>query len=189
MTSENRSENDSSRPPDTGGSPRSANEWLGTMYDQLRDLAADRLRREPYGHTLQPTALVHEAWLRLAKHAEGTFRDEAHFRAAAAQTMRHILIDHARRKRSRKRGGDRMRVAIDDSVGKDAVAELDLIGLDEALERLHTVDPRKARVVELRYFGGMTTQQIADVLEVSRTTADSDWLMARAWLRTQLGEQ
>jgi len=179
--------NGTARPDGSDPPPKSASEWLGVMYDQLRGLAAERLRREPHGHTLEPTALVHEAWLRLAQHADaGGVRDEAHFRALAAQSMRHILIDHARRKRARKRGGDRLRIALDDVASDDTSAAIDLIGLDEALGRLQTIDPRKGRVVELRFFGGMTTRQIADVLEISPKTAEADWYMARAWLRTQL---
>ncbi len=177
----------------TDGAPRSANEWLNDLYGQLRAVAADRLQREQRGHTLQPTALVHEAWLRLARAADGAYRDEAHFRAAAAQCMREILIDHARRKKAQKRGGGALRVVLDDAVAApDSAAAagktVDLVGLDEALKALEVLDARKCRVVELRFFGGLTLAQIGTTLGVSPKTAEADWYMARAWLRSRLAD-
>lgn len=182
-------------PNRSAASTGSAGAWLGVLYDQLRIMAAERLRGESAGHTLQPTALVHEVWLRLARQAEGEFKDEGQFRAAAAQSMRQILIDHARRKKADKRGGGRLRVALEEVERDQAGArdgsglgagEVDILQLEEAMERLRKLDERKLRVVELRFFGGMTMKQIGEALRISPKTAEADWYMARAWLRTQL---
>ncbi|MBX3354907.1 MAG: sigma-70 family RNA polymerase sigma factor [Phycisphaeraceae bacterium] len=185
---------DLSNPRQPGG----PNAWLDTAYEQLRAMAAERLRAEGVGHTLQPTALVHEAWLRLAGSAQGAFKDEAHFRAVAAHTMRQILIDHARRKKAEKRGGGLLRVTLDAALNDfnpgastpasviGETAGVDLLELDDAMERLGVLDERKLRVVELRFFGGLTMKQIGTALDISPKTAEADWTMARAWLRSQL---
>jgi RNA polymerase sigma factor (TIGR02999 family) len=164
------------------GEPRAAEQLLPLVYDELRKLAALQLVHDRPGETLNPTALVHEAYLRLV--GEGTdrcYHDRGHFFAAAATAMRHIRIDQARRKKTIKRGGDVRRVEFDD-VAVTAPDE-ELLALDEALTRLAVSDARKARLVELRFFAGLTTDQAAAVLGISPTTADRDWVFARAWLR------
>jgi len=160
------------------------------LYASLRAVAAALLRRERPDHTLQPTALVHEAFLRLRSSAtlpESMSSDESAFRGLAATTMRRILVDHARRHRADKRGGGRVRVELPEA-SIDGPQPLELLALDEALEELAKHDPRKARVVELRFFGGLTGEEAGRLLGVSRTTIESDWFMARAWLRRRLGE-
>jgi RNA polymerase sigma factor (TIGR02999 family) len=170
------------------GDPQAASQLLPLVYKELRRLAARQLAREPAGQTLQPTALVHEAYLRLVgKDNEGQHWDgRGHFFAAAAAAMRRILIDNARRKRSRKRGGARVRRELDpDRIAAPERSE-DLLALDEALNKLAAADPRVAELVQLRYFGGLTIKQAAAVLGVSPRTADSYWAYARAWLVAEL---
>jgi RNA polymerase sigma factor (TIGR02999 family) len=172
------------------GDPRAAAELLPVVYDELRRLAAARLAAEPAGHTLVPTALVHEAYLRLVggdPHRQWDGR--GHFFAAAAEAMRRILIDHARGKKTAKRGGDHRRADLDPDrfPTPSDDAGLDLLALDEALSRLEAKDRRKAELVKLRYFAGLTVEQAAGVLGVSVSTADNDWVYARCWLRLALG--
>ncbi|MBM4112745.1 MAG: sigma-70 family RNA polymerase sigma factor [Phycisphaerae bacterium] len=161
------------------------------LYRQLRDLAASLLSRERPGHTLQPTALVHEAYLRvgarvgMASAAPDSTNDESSFRALAATAMRHILVDHARRRLADKRGGERLRVELPEAA-VEAPEPIELLALNEALEALSQLDSRKARVVELRYFGGLSGDETAVALGVARSTVESDWFMARAWLRQRL---
>lgn len=169
-----------------GGDPVAAEKLLPLVYDELRRLAAQRLAAEPSGQTLQPTALVHEAWLRLLGPDEPMEWDSrGHFFGAAAIAMRRILVENARRRKSLKRGG-----ATRFDFNLDAIAEPsardDLVELDEALERLSARDSRKARLVELRYFAGLTTDQAAAALGVSIATAERDWTFARAWLHREL---
>jgi RNA polymerase sigma factor (TIGR02999 family) len=166
------------------GDPSAASQLLPLVYDQLRDLASHKLAHEHPGQTLQPTALVHEAYLRLV----GTdsqpeeWEGRQHFFAAAAEAMRRILVENARRKHRQKRGGDRAAQVLEpDLVAAPEVSE-DLLALDEALTRLADVNPRAARLIHLRYFGGLTIQQAAEVLGISSRTADADWAYARAWL-------
>jgi RNA polymerase sigma factor (TIGR02999 family) len=156
------------------------------VYEELRELARSHLRRERANHTLQPTALVNEAYLRVVDQHAADWRDRSHFFALAARLMRQILIDHARRRAAAKRGGDRRRVTLAD-VAHPERADVDLLALDEALEAFAALDARKAKVVELRYFGGLTMEEVAEALGVSLRTAESDWFLARAWLRTRLG--
>jgi RNA polymerase sigma factor (TIGR02999 family) len=168
-----------------GGDERSASQLFPLVYGDLRRLAARKLAQEKPGQTLQPTALVHEAYLRLVG-PEGphTFRDRGHFFAAAAAAMRRILIDIARRKQTQKRGGDRQRQALDALAAPGP--EEELLALDEARQKLAATDPQKARLVELRYFAGLTGEQAAEVLGISPTTADRHWAYARAWLQTEV---
>lgn len=155
------------------------------IYEELRDLAAQRLRAERPDHTLQATALVHEAYARLVD-VEIDFDSRAHFFALAARTMRRILVDHARSRSREKRGGDQQRVTLgDDVIGVDTAPD-QLLDLDEALNRLAEQDPRKARVVELHFFGGLTYAETAAALEISEATVDRDLRMAKAWLATEL---
>lgn len=155
------------------------------VYRELRSIAAAHLARERLGHTLQPTALVHEAYLRLADRREHAWRSRAHFLAAATVCIRRILIESARRRAARKRGGTWTRVELD-SIGADVDGTLEFLDLDDALNELAGVDPRAARVVELRCFGGMEVAATAEVLGVSPATVERDWSTARAWLVARL---
>lgn len=163
--------------------PREANAILPLVYDELRKLATARLALESPGHTLQPTALVHEAYLRLVGASDAPEWDNrGHFFAAAAEAMRRILIDNARRKRGPDRGGDCIRHEIDlEHIAESNRAE-QLLELDEALERLAALEPRAAQVVKLRYYAGLNISDVALSLGISPRTADSDWAYARAWL-------
>lgn len=163
-------------------------ELLPLVYDELRQLAAAILRHERPGHSLQPTALVNEAYLRLIDATRVEWQGRAQFLALAGRSMRQILVDHARARDAEKRGGDRVRVTlVDDAGGVRGPQELDLLDVDEALEELASLDARKARVVELRFFAGLEMREIAEVLRVGTTTAEDDWYFARAWLRRRLG--
>jgi RNA polymerase sigma factor (TIGR02999 family) len=165
------------------GDRQAAGLLLPLVYDELRKLAAQRLAQEKPGQTLEATALVHEAYLRLVGVAESrAFRDRRHFFAAAASAMRRILIDQARRKQTEKHGGRRARQEISDVAAPEPDDEM--LALNEALEQLALEDPIKARLVELRYFAGLTNDQAADVLDISPSTADRHWAYARAWLQT-----
>ena len=169
------------------GDTTAAERLLPLVYEELRALAGSRFRGQPSDHTLQPTALVHEAFLRLIDQNSVQWQSRAHFVAVAATAMRQILADHARRKRTDKRGGGMARVGLD-GVGDGAGGELDILALDDALTRLAALDPRRHRVVELRYFGGLSVEEVAALLSVSVSTVESDWRSARAWLSVQLGE-
>jgi RNA polymerase sigma factor (TIGR02999 family) len=169
------------------GDPHAAEQLLPLVYEELRRLAAQRLAGEGAGHTLQPTALVHEAYLKLVgPNPQRFWNGRAHFFAAAAEAMRRILIDHARRKHRARRGGGMTRVELDDMDDLSLVAESggadELLALDEALTRLAANDPRRAELVRLRYFAGLTVEQAAELLGISRATADRHWAFARAWL-------
>lgn len=165
------------------GDPHATEQLLPLVYDELRRLAAQKLSQENPGQTLEATALVHEAYLRLVGVAEPrVYRDRRHFFAAAASAMRRILIDQARRKQTEKHGGGRPRQELVDVAAPHSNDEL--LALNEAMEQLATEDPVKARLVELRYFAGLTNDQAADVLGISPTTADRHWAYARAWLQT-----
>jgi RNA polymerase sigma factor (TIGR02999 family) len=172
------------------GDPHAAAQLLPLVYEELRRLAAQRLAGEAPGQTLQPTALVHEAYLKLVGPDPGrAWNDRAHFFAAAAEAMRRILIDQARQKRRQKRGGGRQRVPF---VEAEAVAETpadDLLALDEALSQLASVDPTKAELVKLRYFAGLSEEEAAAALGLSRATASRYWTFARAWLIQALDEK
>jgi RNA polymerase sigma factor (TIGR02999 family) len=152
------------------------------VYAELRRRAAHYLRGERRGHTLQPTALVHEAYLRLAGPARMAWTGRAHFLAVASQAMRRVLVDHARSKRAGKRGGHRVQVTLDEGAATSQPREVDLILLDQSLDALASLSPGQARLVELRYFGGLTTAEAAEVLGVSHATVERRWTLARAWL-------
>lgn len=158
-------------------------------YDELRALAASWFRRQASDHTLQPTALVHEAYLRLMKLPDPQWRDKTHFFAVASVAMRRILVDHARHRGTRKRGGSgATRITLDEAAAIEASGSsvVDVLELDAALSRLEKLDPRQGRIVELRFFGGMDVEEIAKALGVSSRTVKLDWGMARAWLSQQL---
>lgn len=171
------------------GDARAADVLLPLIYDELRGLAGAYLRHEAVGHTLQTTALVHEAYLKLVGQQHAKFNGRSHFFAVAAQAMRRILVNHARDRGRLKRGGDRSQVDLDESVIADPDTPetgLDLISLDEALERLATHDSRKARTVEMRFFAGMSVEQTAEALGVATATVKRDWEFARAWLYREM---
>jgi RNA polymerase sigma factor (TIGR02999 family) len=156
------------------------------VYDELRRLAASYLAREGDGHTLQPTALVHEAYFRLAAQRRLDPGNRAQVLALGAEMMRRILVNHAEARRAQKRGGAGIRVPLDETVGFLEARDADLIALDDALRRLSELDPRGSRIVELRYFGGLGVDETAAVLGVSTATVKRDWTVARAWLRRAL---
>jgi RNA polymerase sigma factor (TIGR02999 family) len=155
------------------------------IYEELRTLARQYMRHESPSHTLQPTALVHEAMLRMAHRKALAARGKTHVYALCARAMRNILVDHARRKSSSKRGGRRIRVELDERL-LPAKGDQDLLDLNAMLERLAQLDPRQAELVELRVFGGMTVDEAAAALGVSKRTAEREWTAARAWLRREL---
>jgi RNA polymerase sigma factor (TIGR02999 family) len=168
-----------------GGDRAAFDRLVALLYAELRRLAAGQLAGRR-GHTLQPTALVHEAFMRLVGWQRVDWQGRAHFLAAAAKTMRYVLIDHARSQAAAKRGGDCTRVTLGDAAG-NASSELDVLALDLALEKLTRRDPDKARVVELRYFGGLTIEESAEVLSVAPATVKRHWSFAKAWLARELG--
>ncbi|HEV8370502.1 MAG TPA: sigma-70 family RNA polymerase sigma factor [Pyrinomonadaceae bacterium] len=158
------------------------------VYQELRRLAHRQMRRERAGDTLQTTALINEAYLRLVDYTRVRPRDRAHFFAIAAQAMRRILIERARSRRSSKRGSGAQRVSLDERAEVSDQRAADLVALDEALTNLAVIDPRKAQTVELRYFGGMTIEETAEVLEVSTPTVERDWHMAKIWLHREISK-
>jgi RNA polymerase sigma-70 factor (ECF subfamily) len=159
---------------------------LPLVYDELHRIAARYARRERTGHTLQPTALVNEAYLRLADRADKAWQNRAHFLAVAAQTMRHILVDYARARKTGKRGGALARVTLEDALAAAPERDLNMLALDAALTRLASLDPQLARLVELRYFGGLTIRETAEVLSVSPKTVEREWDAAKLWLRREI---
>jgi RNA polymerase sigma factor (TIGR02999 family) len=164
---------------------------MALVYEELRRRAAAYLRRERTDHTLQPTALVNEAYLRLIGQERVVWRSRAHFYGVAAQMMRRILVDHARGHGRDKRFGAAVRVALDERAGTIEPRDCELLLLDQALEELAAIDPQQARIVELRYFGGLTEGEVASVLAVSRSTVTREWLIAKGWLyrRITAGQQ
>ncbi len=159
---------------------------LPVIYDELRKLAANYLRRERPDHTLQPTALVHEAYLRLVDQTRVTWQNRAHFFGVAAQIMRRLLVDHARKHKAEKRGQDFQKLSLDENIDRSVDRSSELIALDDALKALEAHDAQKARVVELRYFGGLSIEETADVLGVTPTTIKRHWRFAKAWLHGQM---
>jgi RNA polymerase sigma-70 factor, ECF subfamily len=172
--------------PADGRSP--AEQLLPIVYDDLRALAEKYLRSEPAGHTLQPTALVHEAYMKLVDQTRVDWQGRTHFFAVGAQAMRRILVDHARRRRANKRGGDRHRVMIDEQLLADGRRDEDLLDLDEALDKLAELDTNQAQMVEMRFFGGLNVAETALALGISKRTAEREWSMVRTWLRRELAE-
>jgi RNA polymerase sigma factor (TIGR02999 family) len=168
------------------GDPAAAARLMELVYAELRALAGDYARRQRADHTLQPTALVHEAFLKLVDADEAAWNDRAHFFAVAATAMRQILTDHARAKRAQKRGGEWDKVTLSDVSTAGAKNAIDLIALDDALTELAAFDERKHRIVEMRFFGGLTVEEVARVVGVSTTTVESEWRAARAWLGVRL---
>lgn len=169
----------------SAGNEEALEELMPLVHSELRSIAAGQLRRERASHTLQATALVNEAFLRLVDQHRVQWRSRSQFFGVAATAMRRILVDHARKRRAQKRGGDPQRVPLD-QVEISVEPDVDLLDLDDALTRLAALDPRQARVVELRFFAGCTMEEIADVLHISKSTAKRQWRLARVWLRADL---
>ena len=175
----------------SAGQPEASGQLLSVIYEHLRRVAREYLAHERPGHTLQPTALVHEAYLRLTDGAEIQWQGRAHFFSLAARAMRRILVDHARFRQTLKRGGEQQRLSLD-AVPEDELArssplkETDLLSLDAALNKLTTAFPRQGRVVEMRFFGGVEAKEIAEALQVSEATVKRDWQFARMWLHREL---
>lgn len=168
------------------GQPGAADRLVPVIYQQLRRRAAAYLRAERRDHTLQPTALVHEAYLRLVDQQHVVWRNRAQFFGMASQMMRRILVDHARRRKMHKRSGRWIQVALDDCALPGPAADFDVLALDELLVRLAAFDARKSRIVELRYFGGLSLEETASVLDIAPRTVEREWRAARAWLHSQL---
>lgn len=158
------------------------------VYDELRQQAARYLRKERPNHSLQATALIHEAFLRLIDVKEVEWQNRAHFFAIAANLMRRILVDHARKRDAEKRGGSQIWLTLDESLAVAQETDVDLLAIDEALDRLAAIDPQQARIVELRFFSGLTVEETATALDISPKTVKRDWSVARAWLRREIGE-
>jgi RNA polymerase sigma factor (TIGR02999 family) len=170
------------------GDQRALDKLTPLVYDELRHQAARYLRRERPGHSLQATALINEAFLRLIDAKDVQWQNRAHFFAIAANLMRRVLVDHARKREAEKRGGSMLRLTLDESLAWAAAPDIDLLAIDEALDRLEAIDPQQARVVELRFFSGLTVEETATALGISPKTVKRDWSVARAWLRREIGE-
>ena len=168
------------------GSAKALNELTPLVYSELHQLAASYLRKERNGHTLQPTALVHEAYLRLVDQASPNWQNRSHFYGVAARLMRQILVDHARRRHAGKRMGSSVKVSLDKSLGFQKERPEDLLALDISLSALEKIDARKCKAVELRYFGGLSLDEIAQALDVSVITVRRDLKMAEAWLQREM---
>jgi RNA polymerase sigma-70 factor (ECF subfamily) len=168
------------------GSPNAA-KLAELVYDDLRAVAHRYFRHERPGHTLQPTAVVHEAYMRLVDASRIEWQGRTHFIAVGAKVMRRVLVDYARARNRERRGGGQKPVALENAVAPLGLEDVDGIALNEALERLAQLDPRQARIVELRFFGGMTVEDVARTLDVSKRTVEGDWTHAKAWLRSELG--
>lgn len=156
------------------------------VYGELRQIAAGVLRRERPDHTLQPTALVHEAYLRLIDQRNVNWQNTAHFFAIAAQAMRRIIVDHARRHNAVKRGGDNLKVELEEAQSQPGPLDVDVLKLDDALTTLADFDPQQSRIVELRFFGGLSIEETAEVIGISPATVKRDWSMAKAWLHREM---
>jgi RNA polymerase sigma-70 factor, ECF subfamily len=170
------------------GDQKAVSKVMPVVYDELRRLAGRYLRRERPGQTLQPTALVHEAYLRLLKDKKQSWQNRTHFLAIAALSMRQILVERARARGASKRGGAQVRVTLDESLAVKRETSIDLVALDEALTRLALIDPQQARIVELRFFGGLTVEEAAEALGISPATVKRGWSVSRAWLKRELSK-
>jgi RNA polymerase sigma-70 factor (ECF subfamily) len=165
---------------------QSLDSLLPVVYQELRRLAASYIRHEKPGQTLQPTALVHEAYLRLMKDRPDRWQNRAHFCAIAAHSMRQILIERARARNAQKRWGEKARITLEEELVQGGETSVDLLALDQAIERLAAFDPEQARIVELRFFGGLTVEETADAIGISPATVKRHWTLARAWLAREL---
>lgn len=170
----------------SNGQEQALDRLMPQVHAELRKLAGRYLRKERATHTLQPTALVNEAFLKLVDQRSVKWQNRAHFFGIAAQAMRRILVDHARAHGAGKRGGGERRVSLDGAVAITGNVDIDVLALDEALTRLAAIDPQQSRVVELRYFGGLTMEETAEVMQISPATVGREWRMAKAWLFAEL---
>lgn len=170
------------------GNRAALDQLMPLVYDDLRKLARSHLRHERPDHTLQATALVHEAYLRLIDQHSVTWQNRAHFFGIASQMMRRILVNYAVSRGAQKRGGLAQKVSLDDAVGLSGERQLDLVALDEALKELERLDPRQSRIVELRFFGGLSIEETAEVLNISPATVKREWTTAKLWLRRQMAK-
>jgi RNA polymerase sigma-70 factor, ECF subfamily len=168
-----------------GGNESALESLIPLVYDELHQIAKRYMRRQSAGHTFQTTELIHEAYLKLAKQEAQSWQNRAHFFGVAAQAMRHILVDYARSKQSQKRGGWQ-KVTLDEKVAVSLERSEEMLSLDEALKRLAELDERKAKVVELKYFGGLTNEETAEVMKISPETVKRDWKFSRTWLLREL---
>jgi len=168
------------------GRREALDDLMPLVYEDLRRVAAGYMRREALDHALQPTALVHEAYVRLIDQRQVKWRNRAHFFGMAAAMMRRILVDHARRRRAEKRGGGLELVTLDEEVASGGAKEIDVLALHESLERLAAFDPQQERIVELRFFGGLTIEETAEVVGISPATVVREWTIGKAWLRADL---
>lgn len=173
----------------TKGDPNAASKLMPLIYDELRRLAGSYMRREREDHTLQATALVHEAYLKLVEQRSVNWQNRAHFFGVAAQLMRRILVDHARGHLRQKRGGENQKVSLDEALVFAETQADELVAVDDSLKQLAKIDPRQARVVELRFFAGLNVDEAADVLGVSAKTIKREWSVAKAWLYADLKER
>jgi RNA polymerase sigma factor (TIGR02999 family) len=171
------------------GRRESADALLTLVYDELKRIAREYLRKERSDHTLQPTALVHEAYLKLIDISDVSWQDRAHFFAVASNVMRRILVDHARARLTHKRGGEVQRIALEDAVSISNEPDIDVLSLDEALKKLAVFDDQQSRLVELRFFGGLTIEETAHVLGISPATVKREWTFAKAWLYRRIKTQ
>ena len=171
------------------GNQAALNQLMPLVYTELRQLAHSYMRRERLGHTMQTTALIHEAYLRLVNQAQVRWENQAHFFGIAARLMRQILIEHARSHTRAKRGGGAGTIALDKVAIVSQARATELLALDDALERLAAIDPRKSRVVELRFFGGLSTNEAAEVLHIAPNTVLRDWRLAKAWLHREISHE
>ena len=172
----------------SSGDKAAADRLMPLVYDHLRSMAATYLRRESPGHTLQPTALVNEAYLKLVDQRNVDWRGKTHFFAVSAEIMRRILVDYARSKKRQKRGGDFERIKLHTDLQISRDRDDDLLAVDEAIDKLAKKDSRQAKIVELRFFGGLTVAEVAEVLGISKRTVEAEWTVIRAWLRRELSD-
>jgi RNA polymerase sigma factor (TIGR02999 family) len=170
----------------SNGERDALDQLIPVVYGELRRLASRTLRRERRDHTLQPTALVHEAYLRLIDQRSVNWQNRSHFFAIASQAMRRIVVDHARRHNAVKRGGDNLKVELEAAMLLPGAKDVDVVRLDDALTALAAFDPQQGRIVELRFFGGLSIEQTAEVIGISPATVKRDWSMAKAWLHREL---
>jgi RNA polymerase sigma-70 factor (ECF subfamily) len=170
----------------SGGDADAAKRLVGLVYDELRSRAEALMKRESQAISVQATMLVHDAYLKLIRQEHATWNDRNHFFAVAAQTMRRLLVDHARRRRQDKRGGGQITVALEDVLDLSAPTEADVLRLDQALTELEALNPTHARIVELRFFGGLSVEQVAQELGMSKRTLERQWTMIAAWMRREL---
>ena len=173
----------------SGGNRAAVDDLMPLVYEELHKVAAQYLRRQRPDHTLQPTALVNEAYMKLIDISDVNWQDRAHFFAFASQTMRHILVDHARLLGREKRGGDVQKLSLDEALDFSDEKEVDLLSLDEALQNLAEIDEQQSKIVELRFFGGLTVEETANVLHISSATVKREWRIAKAWLFKRMRDE